>query len=40
MTQAVGTLDIGGADDDRVLVGRLRGTLYMSQAVRPAMRRQ
>jgi NAD(P)-dependent dehydrogenase (short-subunit alcohol dehydrogenase family) len=38
ITQAVGTLEIGGADYDRVLDVSLRGTLYMSQAVLPAMR--
>jgi len=36
----VGTLEIGGADYDRVLDVSLRGTLYMSQAVLPAMPRQ
>ena len=40
ITQAVGTLEIGGADYDRVLDVSLRGTLYMSQAVLPSMRRQ
>jgi NAD(P)-dependent dehydrogenase (short-subunit alcohol dehydrogenase family) len=38
ITQPVKTLDITGADYDRVLDVSLRGTLYMSQAVLPAMR--
>lgn len=40
ITQPVKTLDITGADYDRVLDVSLRGTLYMSQAVLPAMRAQ
>ncbi len=40
ITQPVKTLDIGGADYDRILDVNLRGTLYMSQAVLPAMRAQ
>lgn len=40
ITQPVKTLEITGADYDRVLDVSLRGTLYMSQAVLPAMRRQ
>jgi len=40
ITQPVKTLDITGADYDRILDVSLRGTLYMSQAVIPAMRRQ
>ena len=40
ITQPVKTLDIGGTDYDRILDVNLRGTLYMSQAVLPAMRRQ
>jgi NAD(P)-dependent dehydrogenase (short-subunit alcohol dehydrogenase family) len=38
ITQPVKTLEITGADYDRVLDVSLRGTLYMSQAVLPAMR--
>jgi NAD(P)-dependent dehydrogenase (short-subunit alcohol dehydrogenase family) len=38
VTQPVKTLDITGADYDRILDVSLRGTLYMSQAVLPAMR--
>jgi NAD(P)-dependent dehydrogenase (short-subunit alcohol dehydrogenase family) len=38
ITQPVKTLDISGADYDRILDVSLRGTLYMSQAVLPAMR--
>jgi NAD(P)-dependent dehydrogenase (short-subunit alcohol dehydrogenase family) len=38
ITQAVKTLEIAGADYDRILDVNLRGTLYMSQAVLPAMR--
>jgi NAD(P)-dependent dehydrogenase (short-subunit alcohol dehydrogenase family) len=38
ITQPVKTLDITGADYDRILDVSLRGTLYMSQAVLPAMR--
>jgi NAD(P)-dependent dehydrogenase (short-subunit alcohol dehydrogenase family) len=40
ITQPVKTLDITGADYDRILDVSLRGTLYMSQAVLPAMRNQ
>ena len=40
ITQPVKTLDITGADYDRILDVSLRGTLYMSQAVLPAMRTQ
>ena len=40
ITQPVKTLDITGADYDRILDVSLRGTLYMSQAVIPAMRQQ
>jgi NAD(P)-dependent dehydrogenase (short-subunit alcohol dehydrogenase family) len=40
ITQPVKTLDITGADYDRILDVSLRGTLYMSQAVLPAMRQQ
>ena len=40
ITQPVKTLDITGADYDRILDVSLRGTLYMSQAVLPAMREQ
>ena len=40
ITQPVKTLDIAGADYDRILDVNLRGTLYMSQAVLPAMRQQ
>jgi NAD(P)-dependent dehydrogenase (short-subunit alcohol dehydrogenase family) len=40
ITQPVKTLDITGADYDRVLDVNLRGTLHMSQAVLPAMRQQ
>src|SRR5574343_347032 len=38
ITQPVKTLEITGADYDRLLDVSLRGTLYMSQAVIPAMR--
>ncbi|MBL8351910.1 MAG: SDR family oxidoreductase [Burkholderiaceae bacterium] len=38
ITQPVKTLDITGADYDRILDVSLRGTLYMSQAVLPAMK--
>ncbi len=38
ITQPVKTLDITGADYDRILDVSLRGTLYMSQAVLPHMR--
>jgi len=40
ITQPVKTLDITGADYDRILDVSLRGTLYMSQAALPAMRQQ
>ncbi|MDA8520344.1 SDR family NAD(P)-dependent oxidoreductase [Acidovorax sp. NCPPB 4044] len=40
ITQPVKTLDISGADYDRILDVSLRGTLYMSQAALPAMRSQ
>ena len=40
ITQAAQTLDISGADYDRILDVSLRGTLYMSQAVIPFMRKQ
>jgi NAD(P)-dependent dehydrogenase (short-subunit alcohol dehydrogenase family) len=40
ITQPVKTLDITGADYDRILDVSLRGTLYMSQAVLPTMQRQ
>jgi len=40
ITQPVKTLDITGADYDRILDVSLRGTLYMSQAVIPSMRAQ
>jgi NAD(P)-dependent dehydrogenase (short-subunit alcohol dehydrogenase family) len=40
ITQPVKTLEITGADYDRILDVSLRGTLYMSQAVLPAMRSQ
>jgi len=40
ITQPVKTLDITGADYDRILDVSLRGTLYMSQAVLPTMRAQ
>ena len=40
ITQPAKTLDITGADYDRILDVSLRGTLYMSQAVLPAMRQQ
>lgn len=40
ITQPVRTLDITGADYDRILDVSLRGTLYMSQAALPAMRAQ
>ena len=38
ITQPVKTLEITGADYDRILDVSLRGTLYMSQAVLPAMK--
>jgi len=40
ITQPVKTLEISGADYDRILDVSLRGTLYMSQAAIPAMRQQ
>lgn len=40
ITQAVKTLEISGADYDRILDVSLRGTLYMSQVVLPAMLQQ
>ena len=40
ITQPVKTLEITGADYDRILDVSLRGTLHMSQAVLPAMRQQ
>lgn len=40
ITQPVKTLEITGSDYDRILDVSLRGTLYMSQAVLPAMRDQ
>ena len=40
ITQPVKTLEITGADYDRILDVSLRGTLYMSQAVLPALREQ
>jgi NAD(P)-dependent dehydrogenase (short-subunit alcohol dehydrogenase family) len=40
ITQPVKTLEITGADYDRILDVSLRGTLHMSQAVLPAMRKQ
>jgi NAD(P)-dependent dehydrogenase (short-subunit alcohol dehydrogenase family) len=40
ITQPVKTLEITGADYDRILDVSLRGTLYMSQAVLPAMAAQ
>jgi NAD(P)-dependent dehydrogenase (short-subunit alcohol dehydrogenase family) len=40
ITQAVKTLEISGSDYDRILDVSLRGTLYMSQAVLPAMQKQ
>jgi NAD(P)-dependent dehydrogenase (short-subunit alcohol dehydrogenase family) len=40
ITQPVKTLEITGADYDRILDVNLRGTLYMSQAALPAMRKQ
>ena len=40
ITQPVKTLEITGADYDRILDVSLRGTLYMSQAVIPAMRQK
>ncbi len=40
VTQPAKTLEITGADYDRILDVSLRGTLYMSQAVIPTMRAQ
>lgn len=40
ITQPVRTLDIGGKDFDAIVDVNLRGTLYMSQAVIPAMKDQ
>lgn len=40
ITQPVKTLEISGADYDRILDVSLRGTLYMSQVVLPAMLQQ
>lgn len=40
ITQPAKTLEITGADYDRILDVSLRGTLYMSQAVLPSMRNQ
>ena len=40
ITQPAKTLHITGADYDRILDVSLRGTLYMSQAVLPAMQQQ
>jgi NAD(P)-dependent dehydrogenase (short-subunit alcohol dehydrogenase family) len=40
ITQPAKTCEITGADYDRILDVSLRGTLYMSQAVLPAMRQQ
>ena len=40
ITQPAKTLDITGADYDRILDVSLRGTLYMSQGVLPTMRTQ
>lgn len=40
ITQPVKTLEITGSDYDRILDVSLRGTLYMSQAVLPAMQQQ
>ncbi len=40
ITQPVKTLEITGADYDRILDVSLRGTLYMSQAVLPTMQSQ
>ena len=40
ITQAAQTMDITGADYDRILDVSLRGTLYMSQAVLPFMQQQ
>jgi NAD(P)-dependent dehydrogenase (short-subunit alcohol dehydrogenase family) len=40
ITQPVKTLEIDGAGYDRILDVNLRGTLYMSQAAIPSMRKQ
>lgn len=40
ITQPVRTLEIGGTDFDAIVDVNLRGTLYMSQAVIPAMKEQ
>lgn len=40
ITQPVKTLEISGSDYDRILDVSLRGTLYMSQVVLPAMLQQ
>ena len=40
ITQPVRTLDISGRDFDAIVDVNLRGTLYMSQAVLPAMKEQ
>ncbi|MBL8343286.1 MAG: SDR family oxidoreductase [Rubrivivax sp.] len=40
ITQPVKTLEITGADYDRILDVSLRGTLYMSQAALPAMKQR
>lgn len=40
ITQPVRTLEIGGKDFDAIVDVNLRGTLYMSQAVIPAMKDQ
>ncbi|WP_233888820.1 SDR family NAD(P)-dependent oxidoreductase [Paraburkholderia flagellata] len=40
ITQPVRTLEIGGKDFDAIIDVNLRGTLYMSQAVIPAMKEQ
>jgi NAD(P)-dependent dehydrogenase (short-subunit alcohol dehydrogenase family) len=40
ITQPVGTLDISGKDFDAIVDVNLRGTLYMSQALIPAMKDQ
>lgn len=40
ITQPAKTLEISGADYDRILDVSLRGTLYMSQAVLPSMQQQ
>jgi len=40
ITQAAKTLEISGADYDRILDVSLRGTMYMSQAVLPTMQQQ